>query len=74
MGWSLLAYFMAFILYSIAVRQFPVSIVSPINTIAVMLVVTAGGALFWGEAIGVRQIIGILLGGMSLILLLSSNS
>ena len=72
-GWSLVAYILAFGLYAFALRYFPVSVASPINTISVMLLVVVSGVVFWGEPFGGRQVSGLLLGGVALLLLLPSE-
>lgn len=70
MGWSIIAYFLAFALYSVAVRHFPISVASPVNTIAVMLLVVLSGLFFWGESFNIRQTCGLGLGILSLLLLM----
>ncbi len=73
MGGSILAYLLAFALYSITVRYFPVSVASPVNTILVMLLVIAGGILFWQEPFGVQRAVGTVIGILSLLLMLSAE-
>ncbi|CAK8724933.1 EamA domain-containing protein [Candidatus Electrothrix laxa] len=79
MGWlltmcgSILAYLLAFALYSVTVRYFPVSVASPVNTILVMLLVIAGGVVFWQEPFGTQRMIGAVLGVLSLILMLTGK-
>jgi multidrug transporter EmrE-like cation transporter len=70
MGGSLVGYTLALALYSVAIRYFPVSLVSPVNGIAVMLLVIIGGTVFWDEPFGVRQMIGTILGVLSMLLML----
>ena len=72
-GWSIIAYFLAFALYSVAVRHFAISVASPVNTISVMLLVVLGGVVFWGESFGLRQVCGLSLGIFALLLLLSGD-
>ena len=73
MGGSILAYILAFVLYSVTVRYFPVSVASPVNTILVMLLVIAGGVVFWQEPFGMQRAIGAILGIISLVLILSGK-
>lgn len=70
---SIACYLLAFVLYSNTVRHFPISIASPVNTLAVMVVVVAAGTFFWGEALNTRQIVGLFLGVISLVLLCSEG-
>ena len=71
MGGSVAMYGLALALYSVALRYFPVSLVSPVNTIACMLLVILGGTFFWSEPFSVRQVLGTLLGVLSMLLILS---
>ena len=73
MAGSILTYLLAFFFYSYAVRLFPVSLASPVNTIMVMLLVVTGGVLIWGEPWGIQRTVGVALGVLSLIILLSSE-
>lgn len=73
MSSSIAAYLLAFVLYSVAVRYFPVSLASPVNTISVMLLVIIGGILFYGEPFGLRQTLGMVFGALSMLLLLSGR-
>ena len=73
MGGSILAYILAFALYSVAVRYFPVSVASPVNTILVMLLVIMGGVVFWQEPFGIQRVMGAVLGILSLILMLTGK-
>ncbi len=73
MGASVVAYFLAFALYSVTVRYFPISVASPVNTILVMLLVVCGGTLLWNEPFGVHQAAGTILGILSLLLILSAS-
>lgn len=68
-GISILLYGLAFVLYAIVMRYFPISKASPIMTVGVMLVVVAFG-LCSGEEFQLRNIIGLLLGLMSIFLIL----
>ena len=57
-------------LYSFTVRNFPISIASPINTIAVMIIVFILAALLFGEVITAQKVLGIVVGLIAIILLL----
>ena len=69
-GLSLVSYVVAFVLYSFTVRNFPITIASPINTIAVMLIVFILAALLFGEVISAQKVLGVMLGLIAIILLL----
>ncbi len=73
MSGSVVAYTLALALYSVAIRYFPVNLVSPVNGIAVMLLVTIGGTVFWNEPFGMRQAVGTVLGIISMVLMLSGH-
>ncbi|MCI5217599.1 MAG: hypothetical protein D3914_00015 [Candidatus Electrothrix sp. LOE2] len=73
MGGSILSYILAFVLYSVTVRYFPVSVASPVNTILVMLLVIAGGTIFWQEPFGMQRAVGAVFGILSLILMLTGK-
>ena len=62
------SYGVAFILYTIVFKYFPVSVASPIMTVCVMLIVFAFG-FFIGETITIKQVIGCVLGICSVILI-----
>ncbi len=68
-GLSLAAYVISFVVYSFTVRQFPISIASPVNTISVMIIVVAFGLVI-GEVLTIRQLIGVGFGLASILLLL----
>lgn len=73
MSGSLVGYTLALALYSVALRYFPVSLVSPVNAVAVMLLVIIGGTVFWHEPFSVRQAIGTFLGVLSMLFMLSGR-
>ena len=68
-GLSLVSYVIAFVLYSFTVRNFPISIAGPVNTIAVMIIVFILAALLFGEVITAQKILGIMFGLIAIILL-----
>lgn len=73
-GSSIAAYVVAFVLYSITVRYYPISVASPVNTIAVMLLVAICGLVIWHEPLDLRQILGIGLGVIALLLMVQGNN
>ena len=60
------AYAVAFALYAALLRLFPLSVVAPAMTVAVMCVVVVAGACL-GEAISARRWVGLLLGVASIL-------
>ena len=71
-GLSLVSYVVAFVLYSFTVRNFPITVASPINTIAVMIIVFLLAALLFGETISAQKVLGIVFGLTAIILLLTA--
>lgn len=67
---SLVSYVLAFVFYSVAVRYFPISVASTVNTVSVMLLVIIFGVVLWSESLNVTQILGICLGFVSVALIL----
>ena len=67
-GVSGLNYLLAFVLYAILLKTIPISRLSPLMTVAVMLTVVAGGVL-WGEVLTMRLAIGIALGLVAIVFL-----
>jgi drug/metabolite transporter (DMT)-like permease len=68
-GGSIAAYLGSFVMYYLALRYFPISKVSPVMTIGVVVLVVAFGVLT-GEILTARQMAGLLFGVLSLVLLL----
>ena len=66
---SVVFYLAAFILYSMTVRYFPISVAGSVNTIAVMVLVVTLGVLFFGEMFSLTRLLGIILGVLSLCLI-----
>ena len=66
---SLTLYGLAFFNYLYLLRQFPISKIYPVMTVVVILIITAYGFII-GETIGLRHLIGIVLGLGSVYLLL----
>src|SRR5438445_10226085 len=58
-GLSLVSYVVAFVLYSFTVRNFPITVASPINTIAVMISVFLLPALLFRENIYAQKLLRI---------------
>lgn len=73
MALSVAVYFLAFFFYSNALKLFPISLASPVNTIAVMLLVIMAGVLIWGEPLSLQKGTGVLLGVASLLVLLAGK-
>ena len=71
-GLSLVSYVVAFVLYSFTVRNFLITVASPINTIAVMIIVFLLAALLFGETISAQKVLGIVFGLTAIILLLTA--
>lgn len=63
-------YVVSFAVYTYALKIFNLSKISPVMTIATMILVVAGGILFFKESLNSRQILGILLGIVSVILIM----
>lgn len=70
-GSSMLTYCLAFLVQSYLMRLFPLSKVSPVMSIATMLLVVVAGILLFQEQIAIKQIIGLILGIVSVYLILS---
>lgn len=68
---AIAAYLIAFVLYSFAVRQYPLSIASAVTTIATVLIVMISATFLFGEIISLKQAIGITFGLMAIGLLLT---
>ena len=68
-GFSGFSYFLSFVLYFFILKNFPISKVSPVMTICVMLIVVSFG-FFIGEKITIKHILGIILGLSSVYLIL----
>ena len=67
---SVFSYFFSFVMYYFALKYFPISKVSPVMTIGVVVVVVSFG-LMVGETVSSRQLLGIALGVVSIFFLLS---
>lgn len=61
MGASATSYAVSFVLYSIVLRRFSLSVIGPVMTVAVMCTVVLAGVLM-GESLEARQWAGIALG------------
>lgn len=66
---SIFSYSLSFLMYYLALKHFPISRVSPIMTVGVVMLVVLFG-VFAGEVLSLQQILGILLGILAIILLL----
>lgn len=68
---SAAAYCLTFLAQSYVMRFFPLNKISPVMSIATMILIFVSGALFFGEQIATKQAVGILLGVVSIYLILS---
>jgi uncharacterized membrane protein len=57
-----LSYAGSFILYTIILKIFPISKISPIMTMGTMIGVIFAGIIIFSEIVSIKQIIGIILG------------
>ena len=67
---SVCSYFLSFVAYYLVLKYFPISKVSPLMTVGVVLIVVLYG-MWAGEAISIRHAAGLLLGAVSIFLILS---
>jgi drug/metabolite transporter (DMT)-like permease len=65
-----LSYVVSFGLYAVILKYFPISKISPVMTLGTMALVLATGVLFFKEIITVKQIIGIALGIIAILLII----
>lgn len=68
---SVTAYGIAFFLQSYIFKFFPLSKIAPVMAISIMLLVFGCGIWLFGEDINFKQIIGVLLGIVSIYLILA---
>jgi drug/metabolite transporter (DMT)-like permease len=68
---SVTSYAVAFLLQSYILKFFPLSKVAPAMAIAIMILVFVCGIWLFGEAISCKQVIGVLLGIVSIYLILA---
>jgi len=67
---SLGCYLFSFICYYFALKYFPISKISPLMTIGVVLIVVFYG-MWSGETVGLKNVLGIILGTISIYFILS---
>jgi drug/metabolite transporter (DMT)-like permease len=67
---SLFSYLFSFIAYYLVLKSFPISKISPLMTVGVVLLVVLYG-IWMGETVGMRHAAGLLLGVVSIFLILS---
>jgi len=65
-----LFYLVSFGVYAYVLKIFNISKISPIMTIGTMILVIFTGTLLFKEAIGIKQVVGIVLGMISIILII----
>jgi len=63
------SYLISFVLYSIILKYFPISRISPVMTLGTMILVIIAGLFIFNESISLKQIIGIGLGIAAIFLL-----
>lgn len=68
---SMLTYCLAFLAQSYAMRYFPLSKVSPAMSVATMILVFVAGIFLFKEQIVLKQLLGVVLGAVSVYLILS---
>ena len=69
-GSSILVYCLAFLAQAHLMRLFPLSKVGPVMSIATMMLVFICGVWFFNEHVGAKQVLGLVLGGVSIYLIL----
>jgi drug/metabolite transporter (DMT)-like permease len=67
---GIIAYGVAFLFQSYVFRLFPLSKIGPSSAIAIMILVFGCGAVLFGETIQAKQIIGVILGVISVYLIM----
>lgn len=67
---SIFSYLLSFIAYYLVLKYFPISKVSPLMTVGVVLIVVLYG-MWAGEAVSIKHAVGLLLGVVSIFLILS---
>lgn len=70
LGFGGLFYLISFGLYAIVLKYFPISKLSPVMAIGVMIIVIIAGIFVFNEKISVKQAIGIIMGISSIYLIL----
>lgn len=68
---SLLLYATAFFTQTFILRMFPLSKILPVSAIAIMILIFVSGIFFFGESANYKQMMGVVLGVISIILILS---
>ena len=65
------SYVVSFVLYTLILKYFPITKISPVMTLGTMTVVIILGVLIFHEIISIKQMIGIALGAVAIILIAS---
>jgi drug/metabolite transporter (DMT)-like permease len=68
---SIFFYAVTFLTQTFVIRFFPISKILPVSAIAIMILIFLAGILFFGESVNMKQIAGIVLGIISILLILS---
>jgi uncharacterized membrane protein len=66
-----ISYVVSFGLYTIILKHFPISKISPIMTLGTMALVIISGIVLFQEIIGLKQMIGLVLGAIAIILIIA---
>lgn len=67
---SLLCYGLSFVLYYFSLKYLPISKVSPVMTVGVVILTVIFG-VFSGETLALRHVIGLCIGAVSILLVMS---
>jgi drug/metabolite transporter (DMT)-like permease len=66
-----ISYVVSFGLYTIILKYFPITKISPVMTLGTMSLVIISGIVLFHEIISIKQAIGILLGAVAIILIIA---
>ena len=66
-----LSYVFSFVLYTLVLKYFPISKISPVMTLGTMIIVILLGIFMFQENLTFKQIIGITFGAIAIILIVS---
>ncbi len=70
MGIAISLYGLSFLIYSYILKEAPLNIISPVMAISGMLLIVILSSILFLEPISARQVLGLLLGAVSIFLLL----
>jgi len=66
-----LFYVVSFGLYTLVLRYFPITKISPVMTLGTMTMVIVFGILMFNEIITIKQLIGMVIGAVAIVLIVS---